>query len=74
MNNIMRVDFKVACVNSDGEIVRGTERDICILYNQTVITCDEVSKLINSDEYKYDNRIVVTTPTQADNLKGKKEN
>ena len=71
MKNIKRIDFKVGCFNSDGEIVEGTEMDVCVLYNNTIITEDEVKELICSGMYEYDNRIVVTTPTQADNLKGK---
>lgn len=69
MNNVMRIDFKVGCANSDGEIVEGTERDVCVLYNKTVITSKEVNELINSGMYEYDSRIVVTTPTQADSLR-----
>ena len=74
MKNVMRIDFAIGCANSDGEIVKGTERGVCILYNKTVITKDEVHRLIDSGEYEWDNRIVVTTPTQADNLRSKKEN
>lgn len=74
MNNVMRIDFEVGCANSDGKIVKGTERGVCILYNKTVITYEEVCELIDSGEYEWDSRIVVTTPTQANNLRGKKEN
>lgn len=74
MNNVMRLDFSVNTCNSDGEPIEGTERDISILWNKTVISTDEVYELINNGEYEYDNRIVVTTPTRADNLKTKKEN
>lgn len=71
MNNVMRIDFEVGCANSNGEIVKGTERGVTVLFNKTVITGDEVRELINSEMYEYDSRVVVTTPTQADNLKGK---
>ena len=71
MNNVMRIDFETGCANSDGELVKGTERDVCILYNKTVITEDEVTELIRSGRYEYDSRVVVTTPTQADNLRSK---
>lgn len=74
MTNVMRIDFEIGCANSDGEIVKGTERDVCILYNKTVITKDEIDELIRSGEYEFDSRIVVTTPIQANNLRGKKEN
>ena len=71
MKNVMRIDFETGVANSDGELVEGTERDVCILYNKTVITNDEVEKLIRSGMYEYDSRIIATTPIQADNLKSK---
>ena len=71
MNNVMRLDFSTGIANSDGELVKGTERDVSILYNKTVITNDEVDKLIRSGMYEYDSRVIVTTPIQADNLKSK---
>ena len=71
MENVMRLDLTIGTTNSDGKIVKGTERDITILYNKTVITYAEVKELINSDIYEYDNRIIVTTPTRADNLRSK---
>ena len=70
MENIMRVDFISGCCNSDGELVKGTERPVCILYNKTVISTEEVHKLIENSMYKYDERIIVTTTKQADNLRG----
>ena len=71
MNNVMRIDFKTGCSNSDGEFVSGTERDATILFNKTVITSNEVEELIHSGMYEYDNRIVVTTSIQADNLRSR---
>ncbi len=71
MKNVMRIDFETGCANSDGEIIKGTERYVTILFNKTVVTCEEVHELIRSGMYEYDNRIVVTTPTQADNLRSK---
>ena len=73
MNNVMRIDFETGCANSDGKLVKGTERDVCILYNKTVITNDEVEELIRSGMYEYDSRVIVTTPIQADNLRSKAE-
>lgn len=71
MKNVMRIDFVVGCANSDGDIVKGTERGVTVLFNRTVITASEVRKLISSEEYEYDARVVVTTPTRADNLKSR---
>ena len=71
MKNVMRIDFITGCANSDGNLVKGTEREVTVLYNKTVITTAEVRKLIDSDMYEYDNRIIVTTPKQADNLRSK---
>lgn len=71
MKNVMRIDFKTGCANSDGKLVKGTERNVTILFNKTVITADEVRELIDSDMYEYDSRVVVTTPMQADNLRSR---
>lgn len=70
---IMRVDFEEGYTNSDGDFIDGMTRQITVLYNKRVISYEEVCQLINSGEYKYDNRIVVTTSTQADNLRGKRK-
>lgn len=75
MNNasrVMRMEFQTGCATSDGEFIKGTERDVCILYNETVITEDEVAELILTGKYQYDSRVVVTTPIQADNLRDKR--
>ena len=71
MNNVMRVDFEVGICNSDGEMTNGFTEKVCVLFNRTVIAEDEVVELVNSGMYLYDNRIVITTPTRANNLKGK---
>ena len=71
MKNVMRIDFETGCFTSDGELVKGTERSVSVIYNKTVIDSDEVIELINSGRYEYDNRIIVTTPTQADNLRSR---
>ena len=71
MKNVMRIDFETGCANSDGEIVKGTERNVTILFNRTVITSDEVQELILTGIYEYDSRVIVTTPTRADNLRSR---
>lgn len=71
MKNVMRIDFETGIANSDGKLVKGTERDVTVLFNKTVITGDEVRELIDSGMYEYDNRIIVTTPTRADNLRSR---
>ncbi len=71
LDNIMRIDFETGCYTSDGELAEGTERPVTILYNKTVITEKEVRELLCSGEYEYDLRIVVTTPIQVQNLKGR---
>jgi hypothetical protein len=73
MKNVMRLDFSTSICNSDGEAVQGTGRDVSILWNETVISTDEVYELINNGMYEYDSRVVVTTPTQANNLRTKRE-
>ena len=71
MKNVKRIDFETGVANSDGELVKGTERYVTILFNETVITSEQVRELIHSGMYEYDSRIIVTTPTQANNLRSK---
>lgn len=71
MNNIRRCDFEVGSFSSDGEYIEGTSRGVCVMWNRTVISDEEVLELINSGKYEYDDRVIVTTPKQADNLRGK---
>lgn len=68
-NVIKRIDFEVGCATSDGEMVKGTERGVTVLYNKTRISEEEVRSLISSGNYEWDTRVVVTTPAQADYLK-----
>lgn len=70
MDNIKRIDFEMGYTNSDGEFIKGMTEKVTVLYNESVINYKEVCKLINTEEYEYDSRVVVTTPTRADNLRG----
>lgn len=70
MNDVMRMDFTVGMSNSDGERIEETEREVTILWNKTIISNDEIDKLICTGMYEYDPRVIVTTPLQADYLKG----
>lgn len=70
MNNIKRIDFEMGYTNSDGKFIKGMTEKVTVLYNESVINYEEVCKLIDSGEYEYDSRVVVTTPTRADNLRG----
>ena len=60
----------MSCATSDGKPVKGTERSVCILYNTNTISTEEVCGLVNNGMYEYDERIIVITPKQAENLKG----
>lgn len=71
--NIARMDFISVCCDSDGKPVKGTERSVCILFNINTISTEEVYGLVDSGMYEYDERIIVTTPKQADNLRGVKK-
>ena len=71
MKNVKRIDFTSGIADSDGKLVKGTEREVCVLFNLTVISAEEVYKLIDSGMYEYDSRIIVTTPSRADNLRSR---
>ena len=68
--HIKRIDFTIACCNSDGEPVKGTEKELVVMFNDKIISVEEVHKLIDSGMYEYDERVVTITKIQADNLAG----
>lgn len=69
--NMRRADFQVGLGDSDGNIVEGTWEHVCVLWNRTTISDEEVYELINSGMYDRDDRVIATTPKQADNFRGK---
>lgn len=71
MNNVKRIDFTNGYADSDGKIISGTEYEVCVIFNITVISVEEVQELIRTGMYEYDNRIIATTPTRADNLRSR---
>lgn len=68
MNNVMRKEFIIGELSSDGKPIESTERTYCVLFNKTRISEKEVEELIRTKNYN-DKRIVVTTPEKADNLR-----
>ena len=71
MNNVKRIDFDYCLADSDGKPIEGTGTSVSVLFNVTVISVEEVQELINSGEYEFDSRLVITTPSRADNLRNR---
>ena len=71
MENVRRADFQVGLTDSYGELIEDTLRNVVIMWNRVTISDEEALGLINSGRYEYDERVVVMTPKQADNLGGK---
>lgn len=74
LNNLKRIDFIQEFCTSDGKPIEGLVRPVTIIYNQTVISAEEVRELISTGKYEFSSRIVVTAPECADNLKDNKNN
>lgn len=70
---IRRIDFEVCVSNSDGEPVKGTERDVSVIYNTQILSDKQAEYLINNGMYNYDKRMITTIPETADILKIRKE-
>lgn len=73
MMNLKRVDYGTYASNSDGNPIPGTYREHTVLFNSTRISYEEVMELIDKDMVEYDNRVILITPAQADNMKSLKE-
>ena len=71
MNNVKRIDFNYCLADSDGNPIEDTGTSVSVLFNVTVISVEEVQELINSGEYEFDSRLVITTPSRADNLRSR---
>lgn len=71
MENVRRADFQVGLADSHGKPIEDTLRKVVIMWNRVTISDEEALELINSGRYEYDERVVVMTPKQADNLGGK---
>lgn len=71
MNNVKRIDFDYCLADSDGKPIEETRTSVSVLFNVTVISVEEVQELINSGEYEFDSRLVITTPSRADNLRNR---
>lgn len=58
---------------SDGQPVKGTGREVRVLFNQTQISEEEVSKLFERDMWEYDPRVTPITKQQLEMLHDKRE-
>lgn len=71
LGDVMVFELKVCTATSDGKPVKGTERDIVVFFNKKIISARDVKSLIENGKYEYDPRVVVTSRTQAQLLRGK---
>lgn len=67
--NVRRMDFTVGTATEDG-IIPGTEQEMVVLYNETIISDKEVRKLVMNQMADHDLRVIYTTKIQADFLRG----
>ena len=68
MNNISRIDFYTGIFNCSGELISGTKDLVTVLFNPNVISAAKAQSLIRNGRYLKDDRLIVVTPKQADNL------
>ena len=66
---IKRIDIVVTNRKQvDNVIITNSETKLSLLYNEDIIHEELVHDLIESGDYRYDERIVITTPKRADLL------
>ena len=68
MDNIKRKDLEIYLHDSEGEKIEETGQRITIIYNDGIISEKEVEQLIKTDWYRYDDRVIIISTQQADNL------
>ena len=70
-NNLKRIDFEIDVADSNGNDTGRIREEVSVLFNSSVISEEKVRYLIEADKYEYDERLIVTTPTRANNLQNK---
>lgn len=74
IENLKVYACNVATCNSDGEPIAETLREVCVLFNQTQISEEEVTRLFEEDRWEFDDRVTPITRAQLKMLQDKKEN
>lgn len=72
-NNLAGIKTIQATYTSEGELIEGTEIDIVVLYNTSVISEDEVITLINTGRIKECDKVIIVPKYIAENLKDKEK-
>ena len=73
INNLKVYTCVVGTCDSDGQLIKGTECEVCVLFNQTQISEEEVQQLFEEDRWKFDHRVTPITREQLKMLQDKKE-
>ena len=73
INNLKVYTCVVSTCDSDGQPIKGTEHEVCVLFNQTQISIEEVDKLFDDDTWKYNPRVTPVTKQQLEMLRDKKK-
>lgn len=74
IENLMVYKTILFTCSSDGKPIKGTERPVMVMFNQTQISEEEVEELFNNDTWEYDYRVVPITPKQLAYLQDKENN
>lgn len=73
IDNLRTVSVVVGKCTSNGEMVRGTEREVTVLYNRTQITMKEIDEAFKNDTWEFDERLIQVTRKQLEYLHDKVE-
>lgn len=66
--NIRIIEIALLSSDSEGKPIEGTEHMIDIIFNQEIISEEEVEKLIKNGMYSFDDRLILTDPVRMANL------
>lgn len=73
IDNLRTVSLVVGKCTSDGKMVKGTEREVTVLYNRTQITMKEIDEAFKNDTWEFDERLIQVTRKQLEYLHDKVE-
>ena len=71
IDNLRTVSVVVGKCASDGKMVKGTEREVTVLYNRTQITMKEIDEAFKNGTWEFDERLIQVTHKQLEYLHDK---
>lgn len=65
LESIRAIEYQTGCADSDGKIVKGTERPMYMVYNRRTVSDEDAMAILDAGHQDTDPRVVSLWPSQA---------